>query len=509
MNSWIVPKMKKFNRPQHIIELALASFIALLLIWFGADGVRGSDQYNYVVDVERIVQGAPLITNTFFPGPILRSGTLPAENHITHNGPMLYVVAFFAKSLTTYTSWIVVNTLCHLIVAYTIFAISIRYTEKNIASSVTALYLVSPIAIWQALNPLLEMYFSTLVAVVLLLFLFRKGLFANICLFVVLMVGVMSHPIFLVPAIAVGFVWLYEIRHKKNIFLFVLFVGYYFCIYFFLINKNVWFPSSFPPDLAGIVASAVPNKSNMFWFFSEQLPAIDSQLIYDKFVSALRRHTVEVKHIPMYVFTNIAILAAAILTLFNFKRWFFILIPTGIFGSQYIAMIILQQNHPRFQQIVAVVTFVLLAIAFFQWRNTRVVERYVSKYSFRVLWILVVLASGYMVNSAKNYSLKERDDLGKIALGLKQAMTLENARLVAADIKPHSPFSYAARPNDVLFFRTGMLDNEQIGRAMAIFDPHYIVSTKDSEFSVRYGAELETEWESSMYGHIVLYKALR
>ena len=281
--------------------LCVACITALALIWFGADGVRGTDQYSYVADVERIVNGQPPITNLFFPGEIVRNNALPDKNYITHNSPMLYIVAVFASVFSAYHAWILVNVICHLTVASVLFLLARKFTNYSIATGVTVFYLISPIAIWQTINPLLEMYFSALLALILLCFFNRQKLLIECVLWLLLALGVVSHPIFVIPALLYGLVWLYEHRYMEKVILVPLLIGYYTIIYFFLQNKNLWFPSSFAPNLTTIIASVVPGKSNMVWYFSELLPELNTQLFYDKFVSAVREHTIVLKFAPFYI----------------------------------------------------------------------------------------------------------------------------------------------------------------------------------------------------------------
>jgi len=151
------------------VLLLIAISFSMLLVWYSAVGVRGTDQYWYIADAFRLVNGEPLVTNTYFPGEILRKGEVPSPNYVHHNSPMLYLVAFFssATSLSVYKSWILLNTFFHMVVAGSIYKIVGRYTDRNTSLAATTLYVLSPIAIWQAVNPLKKAkvinYFSSVV----------------------------------------------------------------------------------------------------------------------------------------------------------------------------------------------------------------------------------------------------------------------------------------------------------------------------------------------------------
>ena len=107
------------------IFLLIATGISLLLVWFAAVGVRGTDQYWYIADALRLVRGESLVTNTYFPGEILRNGEVPSPNYISHNSPMLYLVAIVVSltSFSVYKSWILLNVIFHFVIAASIFKI--------------------------------------------------------------------------------------------------------------------------------------------------------------------------------------------------------------------------------------------------------------------------------------------------------------------------------------------------------------------------------------------------
>ena len=498
--------MEYVNRISLWSFLSVACFTALALIWFGADGVRGTDQYSYVADVERIVNGQPPITNLFFPGEILRNNALPDKNYITHNSPMLYIVAMFASVFSAYHAWILVNVICHLIVATVVFLLARKFTNQSIATGVTVFYLISPIAIWQTINPLLEMYFSALLSLILLCFFNRQKLLIECALWLLLGLGVVSHPIFLMPAFLYGLVRLYENRHMKKIVLVPLLIAYYATFYFLLQNKNLWFPTSFAPNLTAIIASVVPGKSNMVWYFSELLPELNLQLFIDKFVSALQQHTIDLKFFPFYMFTNLGILGALCVSLLNFKRWWPAILPLGLFGSQYLAMIFLQQNHPRFQQIVAVVTFLILAIVVCQWKKSWLLSRFVEARTVVFFsWLCLVLANFYMVYTAKNESIEERNDLSAFVHQTDRFLVGDDVRLVAIDVKPHSPFASAVRPSDVLFIRTDMLNENKMTSVTSLFGPHFIIAPVDVNVCGEAAVEANMELTSKRFGDLVVY----
>ena len=486
--------------------LALALVVAVSLVWYGAEGVRGTDQYWYVADVERIVSGTPPVTNTYFPGEILRNNEVPEPNYIHHNSPMLYLVASIASMFPVYDAWIIANLICHLLVAFVIYTLSRKFTGAEIAAIVSAFYLISPIAIWQTLNPLLEMYYSALVALVLFCYFNRQLKWAEIALLGLLLLGVLSHPIFLAPAVLYSVVWGWEQKSKPLRVVVPICIVYFLAIYYSAGQKEVWFPSSFQPSIKAIIASAVPGESNMFWHYSETLPIVDRELMSRKFVSAVKSHTVEMRFIPFYVFTNIGIMAGIYLSLFRFRHLSFALIPLGVFGVQYLAMIMLQQNHPRFQQIVVVTTFLLIAFAI-------KISAVSTAFPLRLKYIGMVYAvvicligfNGYISHISKLQSIQEARDIGHLTAQIKNFKKHDGTRLSVVDVMPHNPLSYVLRPSDVLFVRTGMLTPQKIEKSLSIFKPDLIIAPRENKVISAEKYRVIGELKSEMFGDLVVY----
>jgi len=486
------------------VLLLIAISFSMLLVWYSAVGVRGTDQYWYIADAFRLVNGEPLVTNTYFPGEILRKGEVPSPNYVHHNSPMLYLVAFFssATSLSVYKSWISLNTFFHMVVAGSIYKIVGRYTDRNTSLAATTLYVLSPIAIWQAVNPLLEMYFAALVASVLFCFTFRVHIGAFLCLFLLLLLGVVSHPIFILPAIAFGAFALYEKGKSNKLFLLCGSVVYFAFVFLFLQKKGIWFPSSFQPGLRSIITSAVPNKSNMFWHYAETLPVINSEFMISKLVAAVKNHVMTLKYAPLYLFTNLAILLGVFLTVRRFGKWWPVLVPFGLFGCLYLAMIILQQNHPRYQQIVASVSFVFIGIGIYQIFGRAWLVRRSGVAVVALAMCFTAGVSFYIANVARVEAITQKNEVETLREILKEYP--EDSRFVGINVKPHNPFSYIISPRDMLFVRTDMLDQKGIEKAVGIFKPDYFL-IKNGDYAVD-GKLLEV-WKSNRFGNISVFQA--
>lgn len=484
--------------------LVFSVVLALFFIFYGAAGLRGTDQYWYVSDVESLSLGLEHVTNNYFPGPMLREGAVPENNYFMHNSPVMWLVGWIARYVDAYAAWILVNTLCHVIVGICVYFVAKRTVARKIAMILTAFYFISPIAIWQTINPLLEMYYAALVGLQLFLFFYRDQALNRYVLYLLLLIGALSHPIFLAPACLWGVYSLVGQRKGKKAVYFSVLVLYVVALFIFLKFKGIWLPSSFQPELKAIIASVVPGSSNMYWHYSEKLPAIDFALMKSKVLHALQTHFFVAKFAPLYLFTNVALIATIYLILVALVRRWKVLVPLGLFGCQYLVMIVLQQNHPRFQQIVAVVTFVVIGVAVSEMLRVRQVSEKYIVFGIVVCFLIVSVFSGVVVNTGRNQSLAEREEVKRLKSEFE--ILPVDAKIVGINVKPHNPFSYIVRPREMLFIRTDMLRNNQIKQAIEIFKPEYLI-VRNGDYVIE--GSLIASISSRRFGELLVYEVLR
>lgn len=127
-----------------------------------AAGVRGSDQFWYVADVESIARGDGAVTNTVFPHPLLRQQAEPPYAPIHHN-PLLYVVAPLAGLIGGYGAWLVLNVAWVLATALLVRSLLIVWVEEPLANLAAALFALMPATFWQAGQPLADASLAFLV----------------------------------------------------------------------------------------------------------------------------------------------------------------------------------------------------------------------------------------------------------------------------------------------------------------------------------------------------------
>jgi hypothetical protein len=145
-----------------IPAVVVAIFIALVCV--GAAGVRGSDQYWYVADVESLIDGRGVQTNEIYPVSIRRE-IAPLPRPFVHNILNVYVVALPALLFGAYGGWIVVNLISSLLTGFLIFCTVVRLTDSRaVALAVAVSYLLLPITVWLTTQPLAEASIAPLVA---------------------------------------------------------------------------------------------------------------------------------------------------------------------------------------------------------------------------------------------------------------------------------------------------------------------------------------------------------
>src|SRR5919108_5969848 len=72
-----------WSTPETLLIVAVL-LIFTVLVWIGASGVRGSDQYWYVADVESLIEGHGVQSNEVYPAAI-RDGVTSLPRPFVHN----------------------------------------------------------------------------------------------------------------------------------------------------------------------------------------------------------------------------------------------------------------------------------------------------------------------------------------------------------------------------------------------------------------------------------------
>jgi len=159
----LTPRSAKGGSRVGALLVLAAVLIFVVLVVVGASGVRGSDQYWYVADVESLIDGRGVQTNEIYPVTI-RHEVAPLPRPFVHNILNVYVAALPALLFGAYGGWIVVNVFCSLLTAFLIFCTVVRFADSYAALAAAIGYLLLPETIWLTMQPLAEASISPLVA---------------------------------------------------------------------------------------------------------------------------------------------------------------------------------------------------------------------------------------------------------------------------------------------------------------------------------------------------------
>ncbi|MDX1740473.1 MAG: hypothetical protein R3178_04230, partial [Rhodothermales bacterium] len=141
--------------------LGVTSLVFCTLVVLGAGGLRGTDQYWYVADAARLAAGESAHTNEVFPVSVV--GGLDIPRPFVHNGPAQYVVAAVAGWTGAYAAWIILGVLFSVLTALLIAREVAAHTSRRVGSWAGAVFLAFPLTMWQASQPLLEVWLTLLV----------------------------------------------------------------------------------------------------------------------------------------------------------------------------------------------------------------------------------------------------------------------------------------------------------------------------------------------------------
>jgi len=251
-----------------------------------------------------------------------------------------------------------------------------------------------------------------------------------------------------------------------------------------------------------IITSAIPNYSNMVYHFQPVLPDITSELLFDKLIAAVKKQFFSIKDIPFFIFTNIAgfsLLFLLFSSLIQRKNniCLHVIAPLAILFGAYIGMIVLQQNHARFQQIISSATFLVIALVIHRIRFNLIKPLVV------VVCLLLVLDAVYAQYLRKQAVLQS----AAISELSTQLDPLESdAKIVSVDVRGHGALAYALRPNKVLTINTKLMDNVSIQSAIKLFNAEYVLINGTHEQLFSKGLSLQSEIDNSHFGKLKLYR---
>lgn len=461
------------------IAITVLSIALIVTILLAAQGVRGTDQYWYFADVITLMEGQPPVSNLYFPQSVIDGGE--NANYFIHNGPALYLAAIIGGFIGAYEGWLFMNLCSVLIIAACIFFSSLKYTNhRGIALTCCFLFLISPIAVWQSLNMMQEQFFGAVLAIILLSHSYRKTDAGKIIYPLILLLSVAIHPLFTVLTAVYVLSKFYSAVRDRDFA--TLLHAVFFATAAIFVHKAFiqLFPSNFQPTYTSIIAGSVPDVSSMLWHYSDTLPNIDIAFLLNKFKVAIHAH---IWQFPAYFYTNLALIGAAYLMVFgprqarNTRYILFIILGC------YLALSTLMQTQPRYQQIFAPASFLLIALCLDDLRsrlNTLAKNTlFIGTATASLTMSLYLCFTYYHQSKQENYSLNQ----------MTQAFSAlpESSRIILNNSEHETKLSYTLRSRKVLSVKEDLIGEEAYHFVVTTFNPDLVISTRPvTDFPLAY-----------------------
>lgn len=148
------------------ISFVLVLFLAIVTI-IASFGLRGCDQYWYVADVESLMNNK-YITNYLYSGLVLQDKSYLDNPRFIHNILSLYLVLPFAYLFGSYVGWIFMNIVMSLLSGLLIYWSIIKRTNDFFYALLgLVFFLLNPVTVWQASQPMAEVSVTPFIASVI------------------------------------------------------------------------------------------------------------------------------------------------------------------------------------------------------------------------------------------------------------------------------------------------------------------------------------------------------
>ncbi len=481
----------------HALLCAIAVLVCCL-VFYGANSVRGTDQFWYLADVETIMDGGPPISNTYFPGTLLRGNVGPDNpNFFYHNGPMIHLSAFVGEYTGAYRAWILINLACHFLVALAIFLGARQLTTFATATTVSALYLMSPLALWQSMSMLLEQYLAGVMAMVVIGYLYKNTGVGKLLFGCGIVVGAVSHPIFVAIGLAAAVALALTGHLRSDYLMLVAGVVAMVCVLVLGHITGDLYPTSFFPELGIAIANVLPTEPSMLWYFSEQGYSINVKNLFSKIIEAFARQFTDPLSWPFNIFTNLSIAIWGWLFMVSRNRYRALLVASGIVLLLYFGLITMMQHQVRYQQMISPVVFILIAIAAGKFPVAR------NKAFIAIVFVFAAITGAYLSNLSHQKAL--------LASDTRELQTVVDfvepeAKIIAYDCDCDQRLSYLLKPRPVLNIRSRYLDDAAQLRVVSIFEPDYFVSGTALPENEFVGLTLVKSLTDPVHGRLYWYR---
>jgi hypothetical protein len=451
-----MPTIARIRLGFSAIPAVVAVLIFSALVWISASGVRGSDQYWYVADVESLLDGHGVQTNEIYPVAI-RHEILPLPRPFVHNILNTYLAAGPAALLGAYEGWIALNFLSVLLTAFRIFCTVVRVCDSRPAAlAIAASYLVLPLTVWLTTQPLAEASIAPFVALAVYLYVTAGVSYLRwtlLLMVVVLLVYCRESFVLLLPLIPAGYV-----AHSRPLRL--ARVGA--AAGLVAIGGGLWLLGKFlfEPYISlsylQTIASAGPNVSNMNTYFDLTRDTPTISMILGKAIHGLAVQFTEINigYFLFYLPFNVLMLCPLAVWLAR-KRAEVDRVVAAAVAAVILHLItaVIVQNQFRYLLCATPPLLVAAGVLIASLPNHRTLLWLPVAGATAAILILSVPSAALAWHSHTD-ALWERDTRGDLAEAINETVPMGGSVMVAIDLsKPYGwqRLGYVLRPRRALF----------------------------------------------------------
>ncbi|MGE3182865.1 MAG: hypothetical protein AB7N71_14635 [Phycisphaerae bacterium] len=473
---------RSFGGRRGPLTLCLSATAAFVVLLFAANGgTRGSDQFWYVADTETLLKGKPPLNNMVFPGLMLRGESSRDSMFFVHNSLILHAVVPFAALFGPHDGWIVFSALAAIGTAAIMYHLVFLLAGGWPAALSYTCYLLNPVTVWSTSNPLQEISWGLVSAILLVLMIrARADRRSWALLSLAATIAILCNPVYILIALGVPCVRLFEqFRWPRASDLLYISIAFAAAM---LVNsqKMNWLPDSAHPSVREIIISTIPGKTNLEWHYVEDIPPITLDLLWNKLVWALG-YQASTNHLAVFFapinLTLIGTLLFACTQPRDYRSRRLLIGAAALVGL--VAVIaFLHQNQFRYASVYLPATISATVIGV-----SRVLRTAAQRKGAVIATALLIAGFLAVDLTAARYTRDEGLQSRRAIASLQEAIaSAEHVDRIWAEVSIGESMlvAYAVRPRPCLSTRAGYQNDEQLRELLEVFDPDVLICAPDS-----------------------------
>ncbi|RZJ34644.1 MAG: hypothetical protein EOO51_08580 [Flavobacterium sp.] len=342
------------------LPITLIVLVFFAVLYFFSPSVRGSDQYWYVGDIERVVlQDGAYATNSVFPNS-LPSDLKELPRPWVQNKPVSYIVLQIAwLTKNGHLAWLIFNTLC-LVASALMVARCLQLRRKL---WFIALFLFFPFNFYLASQPLTDMFILFLVAAIqYLLVAAKRNNLTVILLALATAVLIAQRPNYLLLLIVVPIAFYFLWPRKK-----LLSTGVFLVVTMALVYVNSLVIKEhllIRPTIIDTIVNNMPGKTNMgnylYPYHAANLSVSElASVLWTKFCGAVINQ-LEFFGISSLMFYLVNLMLVGLVIIIAKRRWRTPAIAVSmVFIAIHFATVILFANQYRYAAAIIPALFIV------------------------------------------------------------------------------------------------------------------------------------------------------